>query len=128
MAKFRAILQKILDEFLEALIKTFQDETKRIVVIGLSIIVMSLFMIYKNRRSHPSLRPQLSIHAIREAEKKIITDLAGAVGGMKEFVLPQKPQRFRKRDRVWFMGRRLLSFLPGTSGGMKRAESLGLGD
>ena len=108
MAKFKAILHKILDEILEALVKTFQDETKRIVVIGLSIIVVSLFMIYKNRRSHPSLRPPLTINAIREAEKKIITDLAGAVGGMKEFVLPQKPQRFRKRDRVWFMGRRLL--------------------
>ena len=108
MAKFRVILNKIMEEILETLVETFQDETKRIVVIGLSIIVVSLFMIYKNRRSQSSLRPPITINAIREAEKKIITDLAGAVGDMKEFVLPQKPQRFRKRDRVWFFGRRLM--------------------
>ena len=108
MAKFKVILNKIVDEILETFIQTFQDETKRIVVVGLSIIVVSLFMIYKNRKSQTSLTPPITINAIREAEKKIITDLAGAVGDMKEFVLPQKPQRFRKRDRVWFFGRRLM--------------------
>jgi len=100
------IINYLLDVIIEALI----DETHRIVIVSLGIILVCLIMIYKNIKP-PSLKklsPQLSIDAIREAEKKVVTDLVDAVGEMKEFVLPKKPQRFRKRDRVWFYGRRML--------------------
>ena len=100
-----------LHDLLEAAIAMMEDEDQRIVVIGLTVIVASLFMIYKHtrpRETQTQVSKQLSIDTIREAEKKIISDLAGAVGGVKEFVMPGRPQRFRKRDRVWFYGRRML--------------------
>ena len=107
-------MEEIHSNIQSLLVDTFydimEDETRRIVVIGLSIIVISLYMIYKNTKSNNAkqIRPQISIDKIRDAEKKIMSDIAGAVGGMKEFVMPRRPQRFRKRDRFYFYGRRML--------------------
>ena len=101
------VLMKIANDLAQTIIRMLEDETQRTIVIGLSIILASLYMIYRNSRpvtKKASLAPQLSIDTILEAEKKI----AGAVGEMKEFVMPRKRQRFRKRDRVWFYGRRML--------------------
>eukprot|EP00091_Calanus_sinicus_P005280 TRINITY_DN15701_c0_g1_i1.p1 TRINITY_DN15701_c0_g1~~TRINITY_DN15701_c0_g1_i1.p1 ORF type:complete len:307 (+),score=69.34 TRINITY_DN15701_c0_g1_i1:596-1516(+) len=100
----------LINYLLDVVIEAWFDEMDIIVIIALGIITMCLFMIYKNIRppSLENLRPQLSIDAIREAEKKVVTELVDAVGEMKEFVLPRKPQRFRKRDRAWFYGRRML--------------------
>ena len=102
--------QLALEEIREAFYELMEDENKMIVIIGLSIIIVSLFKIYKHSKPKKlqQVRQQMSIESIREAEKKIISDLAGAVGEMKEFVIPRRPQRFRKRDRVWFYGRRML--------------------
>ena len=104
------MIKLALEEFRESVYIMMEDENKMIVIIGLSIIVISLFKIYKHSkpRKLSEVRQQMSIESIREAEKKLISDLAGAVGEVKEFVIPRRPQRFRKRDRVWFYGRRMM--------------------
>ena len=105
------LLMKIKIDICEVIKNILEDESQRIIVIGLSIIVVSLFMIYRNSRARnvqQHIQAQISIETIKEAGKKINSDLAGAVGEMKEFVLPRRPQRFRKRDRVWFYGRRMI--------------------
>ena len=110
MGEIVEVIFEMINYLLDLVIEAWYDETDRIVMIGVGIIAACLFMIYKNIRppSLKKLKPQLSIDAIREAEKKVVTELVDAVGEMKEFVLPRKPQRFRKRDRVWFYGRRML--------------------
>ena len=108
------MIQKLSNDIIEAVRLLLEDETQRIVVVGLTIIAVSLFMIYKNTRPRHNVNikgkvgPQLSIDTIREAGMTIKSDLAEAVGEMKEFVLPQRPQRFRKRDRLWYYGRRMI--------------------
>lgn len=76
------------NELYQTILETLQDETRRVIAIGLSIIVISLFMIYKNskptRHKQRLQTPQISIDKLVEAEKKIISDITGAVGNMKE--------------------------------------------
>ena len=74
--------QLALEEIREAFYELMEDENKMIVIIGLSIIIVSLFKIYKHSKPKKlqQVRQQMSIESIREAEKKIISDLAGAVG------------------------------------------------
>ena len=104
------MLKRTLEDIRQSVYIMMEDENKMIIIIGLSIIVISLFKIYKHSkpRKLSEVRKQMSIESIREAEKKLISDLAGAVGEVKEFVIPRRPQRFRKRDRVWFYGRRMI--------------------
>jgi len=45
---------------------------------------------------------------IIEDKDFVVKEIKEKVSEMREFVIPRKSQRFRKRDRVWFYGRRLM--------------------
>ena len=83
-----------------------EDETYRVLVACGTIIATCLVMIYRNMsRKELKEKPGL-IRTMSEPVGDVAEGLLGAVDEVREFVAPRKTQRFRKRDRVWFYGRR----------------------
>ena len=57
------------------------------------------------------LATSFSIQGIKKAEEiRVVHDLVDTAEEVREFVSPQKQLRFRKRDRTWFHGRRLIRY------------------
>ncbi|XP_023346328.1 neuropathy target esterase sws [Eurytemora carolleeae] len=79
-------------------LKNIEDEdTLRITMwLGVATIIFILYR-YSYKKNNPV-----------DQNKDVVKEMKEKVQEIKEFVIPRQPQRFRKRDRVMFYGRKMM--------------------
>jgi len=80
------------------------EEYLTLYIVGLvALTVLIIHSLYvKSSKKLPKLP------AIEEQKEYVVKEIKETVREMREFMSPRKSQRFRKRDRMWFYGRKMM--------------------